>query len=65
MVGTTGLPPAEDGCVLSVMEAKLSEAGNGVNISCKFLVVCKRIPTCAKDFNLFQVKKSQCHHVNP
>ena len=57
MVGTTGLPPAEDGCVRmlsSVMESRLSEAGNGVNISCKFLVVCECIPTCAKDFKAFQ-----------
>ena len=57
VVGPTGLPPAEDGCVQmqsSVMEGKLSEAGNGVNISCKFLVVCECIPTCAKDFKPFQ-----------
>ncbi len=37
MVGLAGSPPAEDGCVemlSSVTEDKLSEVGNGVNISC-------------------------------
>ena len=41
VVGLAGSPPAEDGCVQmlsSVTENKLSGAGNGVNISCKFLV---------------------------
>ena len=41
VVGLAGSPPAEDGCVqmpLSVTEDKLSEVGNGVNISCRFLV---------------------------
>ena len=41
VVGLTGSPPAEDGCVQmlsSVTEDKLSEVGNGVNISCRFLV---------------------------
>ena len=41
VVGLAGSPPAEDGCVQmlsSVTEDKLSEVGNGVNISCRFLV---------------------------
>ena len=41
VVGLTGSPPAEDGCVQmlsSVTEDKLSEDDNGVNISCRFLV---------------------------
>ena len=41
MVGLAGSPPAENGCVQmlsSVTEDKLSEVGNGVNISCRFLV---------------------------
>ena len=41
MVGLAGSPPAEDGCVQmvsSVTEDKLSEIGNGINISCRFLV---------------------------
>ena len=41
MVGLAGSPPAEDGCVQmlsSVTDDKLSEDGNGVNISCRFLV---------------------------
>ena len=41
MAGLAGSPPAEDGCVQmlsSVTEDKLSEDGNGVNISCQFLV---------------------------
>ena len=41
MVGLAGSPLAEDGCVQmlsSVTEDKLSEVGNGVNISCRFLV---------------------------
>ena len=41
VVGLPGSPPAEDGCVQmlsSVTENKLSGAGNGVNISCRFLV---------------------------
>ena len=41
LVGLTVSPPAEDGCVQmlsSVTEDKLSEVGNGVNISCRFLV---------------------------
>ena len=41
VVGLAGSPPAEDGCVQmlsSVTEDKLSEDGNGVNISCRFLV---------------------------
>ena len=40
MVGLAGSPPTEDGCVQmlsSVTEDKLSEVGNGVNISCRFL----------------------------
>ena len=41
LVGLAGSSPAEDGCVQmlsSVTEDKLSEDGNGVNISCRFLV---------------------------
>ena len=41
MVGLAGSPPAEGGCVQmlsSVTENKLSEFGNGVNYSCRFLV---------------------------
>ena len=41
VVGLAGSPPAEDGCVQmlsSVTEDKLSEASNGINISCRFLV---------------------------
>ena len=41
VVGLAGSPPAEDGCVQmlsSVTEDKLSEVGNGVNISCRSLV---------------------------
>ena len=41
MVGLAGSPPAEDGCVQmlsSVMEDKLREVSNDVNISCRFLV---------------------------
>ena len=41
VVGLAGSLPAEDGCVQmlsSVTENKLSEVGNGVNISCRFLV---------------------------
>ena len=41
VVGIAGSPPAEDGCVQmlsSVTEDKLSEVGNGVNISCRSLV---------------------------
>ena len=41
VVGLAGSPPAEDECVQmlsSVTEDKLSEVGNGVNISCRFLV---------------------------
>ena len=41
VVGLAGSPPAEDGCVQmlsSVTEDKLSEIGNGINISCRFLV---------------------------
>ena len=41
VVGLAGSPPAEDECVQmlsSVTEDKLSELGNGVNISCRFLV---------------------------
>ena len=41
VVGLAGSSPAEDGCVQmlsSVTEDKLSEVGNGVNISCRFLV---------------------------
>ena len=41
VVELPGSPPAEDGCVQmlsSVTEDKLSEVGNGVNISCRFLV---------------------------
>ena len=41
VVGLTVSPPAEDGCVQmlsSVTEDKLSEVGNDVNISCRFLV---------------------------
>ena len=41
VVGLAGSPPAKDGCVQmlpSVTEDKLSEVGNGVNISCRFLV---------------------------
>ena len=41
VVGLAGSPPAEDGCVQmlsSVTEDKLSEASNGINISCWFLV---------------------------
>ena len=36
MVGPTGLPPVEDECVnmiSSVLEGKLSEVGNDVNMS--------------------------------
>ena len=41
VVGLAGSPPAEDGCVQmlsSVTENKLSEVGNGVNISYRSLV---------------------------
>ena len=41
VVGLAGYPPAEDGCVQmlsSVTEDKLNKVGNGVNISCRFLV---------------------------
>ena len=41
VVRLAGSPPAEDGCVQmlsSVTEDKLSEVGNGVNISCRSLV---------------------------
>ena len=41
VVGLAGSPPAEDGCIQvlsSVTEDKLSEVGDGVNISCRFLV---------------------------
>ena len=41
VVWLAGSSPAEDGCVQmlsSVTEDKLSEVGNGVNISCRFLV---------------------------
>ena len=41
VVELAGSPPAEDGCVQmlsSVTEDTLSEVGNGVNISCRFLV---------------------------
>ena len=41
MVGLAGSPPAEDGCVQmlsSVTEDKLNKVGNGVNMSCRFLV---------------------------
>ena len=58
MVGPTGLLPVEDECVQmlsSVTEGKLSEVGNDVNMSCKFLVLCGCTPTCAKHFNLLQV----------
>ena len=58
MVGLTGLPPAEDGCVnmiSSALEGKLSEVDNDVNMSRKFPVLCGCTPTCAKHFNLLQV----------
>ena len=41
VVELTGSPPAEDGCVQmlsSVTEDKLSEDGNDVNLSCRFLM---------------------------
>ena len=41
VVGLAGSPTAEDGCVQilsSMTEDKLSEVGNDVNISCRFLV---------------------------
>ena len=61
VVGLAGSSPAEDGCVQtlsSVTEDKLSDVGNGVNISCRFLVSVNVYLLVPNTLILFRYKDS-------